>query len=556
MYKNQKEYVASFFDSLHMDTEDNHEYEVYIKEATFQFLMNPNNDTAFEVYNIFFDIYKVGSRAGNTFIDLLDVLKNYEEGTAKLSYGQRDHYVHSVNVFVLGLSIYANNSTIKKAFRDYYSKNEYKKRFSTNEEEFFFTWGITSLYHDIGYPVEIIYKQLCKFVSIVDDDDYKEINPYIEYGNFEILNTIQVEGLIEEGNVDRTTDLISNRIVEIFDVDKREISEILDTFVKRMQTYKFVDHGFYSALIVGKWYGELLLTNNNNNDTFYYQIVDGITSIFLHNGFKNVLRKSPINRPKLLVSEYPLAYMIILCDELQEWNRRAFGASNRTFVDGSAMEIDDNRLRIHYISQDGILGDSFVEKKFSDIDNLLDLRSAFESGCDLSANIDSRGFISKINQDKILPRMMIEKIEELAKLAHDDYNKNQMERNPGKELEYPNWDSLPDSLKYSNIRQIRDIPEKLKILGCYADIKKDGEKEYQISNDDIEILARIEHDSWVNERTEQGWKYGSEKDVEKKVSPYILPYDDLAEKIKELDRDTIRNIPLLLSRVNLHIYKI
>ena len=35
------------------------------------------------------------------------------------------------------------------------------------------------------------------------------------------------------------------------------------------------------------------------------------------------------------------------------------------------------------------------------------------------------------------------------------------------------------------------------------------------------------HESWMKEKTEQGWKYGPIKDVEKKEHPCYVPYNEL-----------------------------
>ena len=51
------------------------------------------------------------------FSDLLDTLKSYEENAATLLDKQRDHYVHSVNVFLLGLAVYAVNPRYREVFR-------------------------------------------------------------------------------------------------------------------------------------------------------------------------------------------------------------------------------------------------------------------------------------------------------------------------------------------------------------------------------------------------------------------------------------------------------
>jgi hypothetical protein len=39
-------------------------------------------------------------------------------------------------------------------------KTNYPYSYDTRHEEFFYRWGLASLFHDVGYPVEIIGKQI------------------------------------------------------------------------------------------------------------------------------------------------------------------------------------------------------------------------------------------------------------------------------------------------------------------------------------------------------------------------------------------------------------
>ena len=39
-----------------------------------------------------------------------------------------------------------------------------------------------------------------------------------------------------------------------------------------------------------------------------------------------------------------------------------------------------------------------------------------------------------------------------------------------------------------------------------------------------------------------------------KTSPYLVPYDQLSEEIKDYDRDAIRNIPALVERGGMAVY--
>jgi hypothetical protein len=68
-------------------------------------------------------------------------------------------------------------------------------------------------------------------------------------------------------------------------------------------------------------------------------------------------------------------------------------------------------------------------------------------------------------------------------------------------------------------------------------------------------MAEYEHARWNVERLLEGWKYSTEKDVANKKSPSLIPWRDLTEGVKRWDRDAVRNVPLLLSKINYEIYK-
>ncbi len=74
-----------------------------------------------------------------------------------------------------------------------------------------------------------------------------------------------------------------------------------------------------------------------------------------------------------------------------------------------------------------------------------------------------------------------------------------------------------------------------------------------VSQEEIDKLARMEHDRWVKERLADGWNLAKEKKIEKKESPFLISYDDLTDDIKDYDRDAVRQIPAILARVDLKI---
>lgn len=63
----------------------------------------------------------------------------------------------------------------------------------------------------------------------------------------------------------------------------------------------------------------------------------------------------------------------------------------------------------------------------------------------------------------------------------------------------------------------------------------------------VEELAENVHKKWAEEKTKQGWIYGSHRDDVKKTSPCLIPYDCLPEHEKDYDRVTaVETIKFLL----------
>jgi hypothetical protein len=53
-----------------------------------------------------------------------------------------------------------------------------------------------------------------------------------------------------------------------------------------------------------------------------------------------------------------------------------------------------------------------------------------------------------------------------------------------------------------------------------------------------EALARNAHEIWARQRMNEGWRYGSSRDDQRKEHPCLVPYEQLPESEKEYDRRT------------------
>jgi TrkA-N domain/RyR domain len=146
----------------------------------------------------------------------------------------------------------------------------------------------------------------------------------------------------------------------------------------------------------------------------------------------------------------------------------------------------------------------------------------------------------------------------LARAIHEEYVRDQARRGetPATNPSMAPWDELAEDLKESNRHQAEHIGAKLREVGCFVAPRTDWDEPlFQFTPDEIETLARIEHQRFVDERLSQGWKSGPVKDVAKKISPYLVSWQEIDEPTRELDRNAVRNLPVLLAKVGFKIQR-
>jgi hypothetical protein len=66
----------------------------------------------------------------------------------------------------------------------------------------------------------------------------------------------------------------------------------------------------------------------------------------------------------------------------------------------------------------------------------------------------------------------------------------------------------------------------------------------------------MEHARWVEERRREGWELGPQKDVNRKISPFLVPWGELAESMKDYDREFVHGLPRFLARAGFQIVRL
>ncbi|WP_298501629.1 RyR domain-containing protein [uncultured Methanobrevibacter sp.] len=623
---NLKQYLDKFFDNIQLyddlkefdDADGNpthHNYKKILKSSIDVFIDNESTYTAYQVYETFLMIYQITPEdkseidesspdalisEPNTLLDLVDIMRTYEENTGDLINRQRDHFIHSVNVFILGLAIYAQNKRYREIFKEYILKNKhYTKYYRINgemsHEEFLYRWGIAALFHDIGYPFEIIGKQIDKFI----EDGVKsisvnyDVDAHIDFRDFNEFNAIvklppynyadEYRGRYKRTKVldlFKPTEIMAHKIAMDFKMEPLEFRKLikhLNGFVKHMNDKGFIDHGYFSAILVLNSYGKLIQKYaKKNKDFFFYPIVDSATAILLHNYYNKTLQET-FDFGKMNPRSSPISYLLIFCDELQEWNRRPYGVIDKqnNRVNDMDVYIDDQRMKVTYILKNGAMGLGFEKKKDNFIASVLDVEKIFPEKLSIIPDIRLDSVKRDVHFSQIsAPDVLLRNIEKLAIELNHIYNeeklKEAIENNDEEEIELyqskcankkDDFYKLPSDFIMSNIRQAKSIPVKLTMIGCeiaHDGVVDDDDKLIEIDHineKDVEDLAIFEHESWREEREGSGWIFGDDKDVDRRISPGLTEWENLSPEVQELDKESIRIIPQLLKSIGLKVVR-
>ena len=163
-----------------------------------------------------------------------------------------------------------------------------------------------------------------------------------------------------------------------------------------------------------------------------------------------------------------------------------------------------------------------------------------------------------------LTSIMLEGTNEfLARMLHAAYVRNQEEQGirPETNASMVPWDDLPDNLRESNRRQADHIAVKLRAVDCHLVPTDDWDiPPFAFTHDDVEKLARQEHERWMAERFDENWTYDpGPKNNERKTSPFLVSWDELKPEKeggpdpRDWDRAAVEAIPATLARAGFRI---
>lgn len=144
--------------------------------------------------------------------------------------------------------------------------------------------------------------------------------------------------------------------------------------------------------------------------------------------------------------------------------------------------------------------------------------------------------------------LLQEEHDALARTVHEFYLEGRLDDGEklGTRGSLEEWDDLPEGFREDN-RLVADC-YAIKLRDIGARLVPGNSLPLQLAADELEELARAEHERWMAAKLAQGWSHAPARDDARRLHPDIVPYDALSERIRDLDREQVRAMLRLLAR--------
>jgi hypothetical protein len=145
--------------------------------------------------------------------------------------------------------------------------------------------------------------------------------------------------------------------------------------------------------------------------------------------------------------------------------------------------------------------------------------------------------------------------EQLARAIHERHRRDRAaagETQPSNPLLAP-WEELSEEQRELSRSSADHVAVKLALIGRTVAPASSAAPIARFTDQELERLAELEHERWCEERRRLGWQPGAARDDAARVHPDLVPWSELPDDRREIDRDHVRAIPGLLADVGLRI---
>jgi CTP synthase (UTP-ammonia lyase) len=147
-----------------------------------------------------------------------------------------------------------------------------------------------------------------------------------------------------------------------------------------------------------------------------------------------------------------------------------------------------------------------------------------------------------------------ERLDMTARSIHEDYLQ-QLAPQQGSVSESDaykqSWGRLNEQAKDANRAQADHIAYKLAMCGKLVETQEQDagvQEALSFTAEEVEMLAQVEHTRWMAQRYLAAWRYGAQRDDQRRLHPSLVDWVMLPEAEKQKDRDVVLRIPHLARR--------
>jgi uncharacterized membrane protein len=115
------------------------------------------------------------------------------------------------------------------------------------------------------------------------------------------------------------------------------------------------------------------------------------------------------------------------------------------------------------------------------------------------------------------------------------------------------WDELPEELKEPTRAQARQVGERLAAIGCLMVPTFDPALTFAFDDDEVQLLARLEHERWRAEQMAQESLLGAGPDG--RGNPDLVPWEALSDEARAKYGEAVRRIPAILASVGFQVIR-
>ncbi len=473
---------------------------------------------------------------------MVELLSEYEANGSPHLMKHRDCCSHSVYVFALGLAVYETNSAFRHVFGSYYNRDPEDSGTAGLFLEF---WGLSSLFHDIGYPFELPFEQVLSYFA--PDKERGDACLFLAYHSLEALTGL------DEASKARFQTLfgrsfstagellaydIAKKLGRAYGFTEEYMLDVLNRKPTRPDEFGYhMDHAFFSAALLCRELAQIIKPEN-----LTAMHVDALSSIMLHNSlFKFAISfyrdKEPEKRKAPLRMElHPLAWLLMLCDELQCWERAACGRYSRTELHPFAATFDFKAQSISAV----YYYDIAEREKIEEFERQRDAYRADPKGKkprlkaygDMAADIPGgrSDFTADIERIVDLSDAALTVIPKLRRVGREnkrtclsgssflhfydfavDLHARNMAGHPSKKEREEKFHACSLEYQLSTLGRTRHFAGYLNAIDCFCtDRPVDHEPVTHFGAKDAAVFAPMEHERWVREHEAMGWRYGKE----------------------------------------------